>query len=159
MSFYFPLTLWLVVDVLMRQPYMSHLSSTRESRSRVFLLGSSCGWALSLSRGTRSLLCLFLQSLHKGRTCHKQTSKPSKTLSSLPSSESEVQALTWGKLDAILTFLYCVPRPLPSYIPIVGFSKPIWLLVIFFTYSFYPSTHCTQIYQPSARFIYSICSH
>ena len=70
----------------------------------------------------------------------------------------EVQALTREDLDTILTSLYSGPCPFPSYIPIVGFSKLTWLFATFFTYSFYPSTHYTQIRQPSAQFIYVILS-
>lgn len=55
--------------------------------------------------------------------------------------------------------LYGVFHPLPSYILIVNFFKPTWLFATFFTYSFYPSTHCTQIRKSSAQLIHAIISN
>ena len=56
----------------------------------------------------------------------------------------------------IATSLYDASHPLSSYIPIASFSKLVWLLTIFFTYSFYPLTHCTQICRPTTWLIHAI---
>ena len=63
---------------------------------------------------------------------------------------------TGWELDAILISLYGASRAFPSYISIAGFTKPIWLLTIFFTYTFYLSTHYTHICCSSARLIHAI---
>ena len=68
----------------------------------------------------------------------------------------EVQVLTRGELDDIPTSLYGAHLLLPLYISIVGFSKLAWLIATFFTYSFYSSTHRTQIQKSSAWFIHII---
>ena len=74
----------------------------------------------------------------------------------LPDFFPEVQALTLGKLVSILVSLYGVPCELPAYIPLVGFSKPTWILATFLTYSFYHLTHCIQICHSNAQFIQAI---
>ena len=56
----------------------------------------------------------------------------------------------------IATSLYDASHPLSSYIPIASFSKLVWLLTIFFTYSFYPLTHCTQICRRTTWLIHAI---
>ena len=55
-------------------------------------------------------------------------------------------------------YLYGAPRELPTYIPQVGFSMLSWILATFLTYSFYSSSHHTEIPQSTARFIYVILS-
>ena len=72
----------------------------------------------------------------------------------VPSFSPKVQALIRAKLDVIPTSLFGVLCLIPSYIPIVGFSKPLWLLATFFTHFFYLSSHCWS----SAYFIHVILS-
>ena len=52
--------------------------------------------------------------------------------------------------------LFGAYRALPSYISIVGFSKSVWIIVTFLTYSFYPSTHRTKIRRLTTQFIHAI---
>ena len=54
----------------------------------------------------------------------------------VPSFSPEVQALIHAKLDVIPTSLYGALCLIPSYIPIVGFSKPTWLFAPFSPTSF-----------------------
>lgn len=68
----------------------------------------------------------------------------------------KVQALIREELDAIPTSLYDALCHIPSYISNVGFSKPTQLLTTFFNYSFYTSTHSTQIHRSSTWFIHAI---
>ena len=55
-------------------------------------------------------------------------------------------------MSSILFFYFIFPTIFLSYIPIVDFSKPTWLLATFFTYPFYHSTHQTQICWPATWF-------
>ena len=63
----------------------------------------------------------------------------------LPLFVLEVKALTQGELVTIPTTLFGAHQAFPFYISILGFSKPEWIFAKFLTYSFYPSTHCTEI--------------
>ena len=68
----------------------------------------------------------------------------------------KVQFLTPGKLLLILISLYGAPRELPellAYIPLVGFSKPTWILATFLTYSFYSLSHHIEIHWLTTHFI------
>lgn len=56
-----------------------------------------------------------------------------------------VQSLTPKRLLSILVSLYGAHRELSAYIPLVSFSMLAWILGIFLTYSFYPSSHHAEI--------------
>lgn len=76
--------------------------------------------------------------------------------SHLSSFASKVQALTQAELATISTTLFDAQRVFLSYISIIGFSKPAQIVVTFLTYSFYFSTHHTEIQQSTARLIHDI---
>ena len=63
----------------------------------------------------------------------------------LPSFLLEVQSLTLGELFFILIS-----------IPLVGFSKLVWIFATFLTYSFYPSSYCTKIHWLTTCLIHAI---
>ena len=73
----------------------------------------------------------------------------------LPSFLPKVQSLIPGKLISILA-LYGVPQEFLTYIPLVAFSKPTWILATFLTYSFYLFSHCTEIRRSITRFVHAI---
>lgn len=100
--------------------------------------------------------CFF--SFHPACTRHAATQVMLQLESCLPHFFLEVQALIRGELDDIPTSLYGVHLLLSLYISIVGFSKLPWLISTFFTYSFYSSTHRTQIQKSFAWFIHIILS-
>lgn len=39
------------------------------------------------------------------------------------------------------------------YIPLAGFTKPTWVFATFFTYAFYISSHCMEIYYSTTRLL------
>ena len=52
-------------------------------------------------------------------------------------------------------YFFYAPHLLLFYIPINDFTKSKWIFTTFFTYSIYPSSHCTQIHHLSIHSCHS----